>query len=65
MAGDAFNISLTGPKDQSSRLLEYFPDLRNTEKESEPKERKMSNGARSFRGAKATPIFGGFKTYRG
>lgn len=58
-AGDFFGAPLDAEEEKSSELLRYFPELRSVKKgaqDSEP-------GARSFRNAKATPVFSGFKTF--
>jgi hypothetical protein len=61
-AGDFFGVSLE-PDDSANRdkstLLDYFPDLRKTQKR---KEGEMDSGARNFRNRQAVSPFTGFKT---
>lgn len=57
-AGDYFGISLAQPEDQSSVLLDYYPELRNP-----AKAKSDATGARSYGGTEAAKVFTGFKTF--
>ena len=60
-AGDFFGVPLTTrEEDQGSLLLDYFPDLRSTNRAKAAE--GDDEGARSFRGVKAVGPFTGFKT---
>jgi len=63
-AGDFFGIPLTTEKEEGSVLIDYYPDLKTIKKSSsstgQPKE---EGGARSYGGAKAAPLFSGFREF--
>jgi len=63
-AGDFFGIPLVSPKEDSSRLFGYFPELKSLKTSgggsgAQPEE----GGARLYGGAKAVAPFTGFKTF--
>ena len=63
-AGDYFGIALGTPQVTTSKLLEYFPDLR-----SAPTSNKTRIGGQSdkdseiYREVTDSPVFGGFKRF--
>jgi len=63
-AGDYFGISLAGPGESTSTLLEYFPDLRSAPvaRNAQTKEQPEKDSG-VYREVKATPVFGGFKRF--
>jgi hypothetical protein len=58
-AGDYFGISLGDEPDRgSSKLLSYFPSLRNTYRKDKEDD---SNEPKQYGGKQAAPVFGGFQ----
>lgn len=65
-AGDFFGISLAGPDESTSKLLNYFPELKGrglVDTTSKGKSEE-ADGATTVGGYRVPPSFAGFKTYR-
>lgn len=62
-AGDFFGIPLTTSEEKDSVLIDYYPELKTVKKSSAATQEVADSGARTYGGAKAAPIFSGFREF--